>query len=213
LAADKRRLRSRRAEDLRRELELVTKWPEHYLEVRWTRGGKEISHAKHVVFGWVDRKRIYLFDHLHESSGILERIIEGGYRTKSLLWGAAVTVPVVGINIPVGLLFPLMESVALGDAIQAGNLPNALYWAFALFGPFGDVLAIKAVVDSIAPGLVKALLGGDISLQPPNPSAFCGNLKSLFDQHVSSGNLALARQVWDKARAISCGWVSTTARP
>jgi hypothetical protein len=183
----------------------------HIVQVRRRKNG-EVILVKHMAWGWISPRDYYLLQHI---DSLLPQIVEGGYRAKSLLWGMSFSATILGttVSLPVGVIFPLIGTVALEDAIQSKNLPNIAYWAYALLGPFGDLLTIKAVVDSIAPGVVKAILGGDISLQPPNAPAYCGNLLSLFNQHVANENLVLARQVWDKAKANACDWTATTKRP
>jgi hypothetical protein len=183
----------------------------HIVQVRRRKNG-EILLVKHSSWGWMTPQRYHLFQEIHR---ILPEIVQGGYRAKSLLWGMSFSATVLGttVSLPVGLILPLIETVALSDAIQSGNVPNALYWGYALAGPFGDILAIKSVVDAIAPGIIKAIFGGDLSLQPPNAPVYCANLQSLFNQHVANDALSLARQVWDKAQANGCAWTTTVKRP
>jgi hypothetical protein len=93
-------------------------------------------------------QRYHLFQEIHR---ILPEIVQGGYRAKSLLWGMNFSATVVGttVSLPVGLILPLIETVGLSAAISDKNVPNALYWAYALLGPFGDILTIKTVVDAM----------------------------------------------------------------
>jgi hypothetical protein len=133
----------------------------HITQIRRRKNG-EILQVKHVsVFGthWSSPNEYVAWQHIHD---ILPQIIEGGYRSKSLLWGVSAELTILGssVSLPLGMMFPLIETVALQDAIRAGNLPNIFYWGFALLGPFGDALAIKTIVDMIGgipAGLADAL--------------------------------------------------------
>jgi hypothetical protein len=120
----------------------------HIVQVRRRKNG-EILLVKHSSWGWMTPQRYHLFQEIHR---ILPEIVQGGYRAKSLLWGISAELTILGssVSLPLGMMFPLLETVALNDAINARNVPNALYWGYALLGPFGDVLAIKSIMDAVA---------------------------------------------------------------
>jgi len=118
----------------------------HIVAVRRKRGG-EITEVKHIAYGWMKVREYYRLQKLHELIPLFVAVVEGGYRTKAALWG--MSIEVAGFSIPAGLAFPFIEATALRDAIQAGNVGNALFWGYALLGPFGDALAVLGMVDYI----------------------------------------------------------------
>src|SRR5206468_7062778 len=119
----------------------------HIVQVRRRKNG-EILHVKHAVWGWISPSAYYAMQELHR---VLPQLVEGGYRVKAALWSLSV---VAGpVSVPVGLLFPFLEARALAEAINAKDVRSAAYWGYALFGPFGDVLAVLAIYDWLQNGL------------------------------------------------------------
>ena len=136
----------------------------HIVQVRRRKNG-EILAIKHASWGWISPKSYYVMQEMHR---LLPTIVEGGYRAKSLLWGISAEVTVLGTtaSLPLGMFFPLIEFAALNEAINAGNWQNALFWGFALLGPFGDVLAVKGILDFLfKPGQVP-IIGGYLGSKP-----------------------------------------------
>ena len=112
---------------------------------------KQITQVEHASLGWMPPSKYYALQKLHDAMPLIGKVIEGGYRTKEALWSMSAQITLLGssLSLPFGLIFPLIETIALSDAVQAGNAENIAYWLFALAGPFGDALAIKAVIDSV----------------------------------------------------------------
>lgn len=132
---------SRRWSSADRDVERIRLFAEHHIQkVRFAKG--DVVAVKHCTFGWISPQAYWALQELHTA---LPKIIEGGYRLKEALWGLnAVVGPV---SVPVGLLFPFLELRALKEALDAGNIQNALLWTYAAIGPFGDILAVLAVYD------------------------------------------------------------------
>jgi len=121
----------------------------HIVQVRRRKNG-EIVNVKHAAWGWISPTTYYAMQEFH---ALLPKIVEGGYRLKEALWGLSV---VVGpVTIPVGLAFPVLELRALVEAIDAGNIPNAVEWAYALVGPFGDIIAVAGLYNWLISGGIQ----------------------------------------------------------
>jgi hypothetical protein len=137
----------------------------HIAQVRRRKNG-EIIAVKHITWGWMSPKAYYAAQEIHR---ILPQIVEGGYRAKSFLWGISAELTVLGssLSLPLGMIFPLIETVALAQAINDGNVSNAAYWGYALLGPFGDALAIKAVLDVLATdaNAILRVISGQVAVE------------------------------------------------
>lgn len=122
----------------------------HVVAIRKARRTGEIVALKHIQFGWISPQEFYQLQKVHEILPILDKFLEGGYRAKEALWSISAEITLLGtsLSLPLGMVFPLIESIALEEAILAQNVPNIIYWALALFAPFGDALVIKTVVDT-----------------------------------------------------------------
>ena len=131
----------------------------HVVAVRKQRRTGEIVAIKHIEFGWISPKDFYGLQKMHEVLPLLEHVVEGGYRAKEALWSVPAEFTLLGtsLSLPLGMVFPLIESIALEQAIAAGNVMNILYWGYALLGPFGDALVIKTIIDTF----VGAIAGLD----------------------------------------------------
>ncbi len=132
----------------------------HVVAVRKQRRTGEIVAIKHIEFGWISPKDFYGLQKMHEVMPLIEHVVEGGYRAKEALWSVPAEFTILGssLSLPLGMIFPLIESIALEQAIQAGNVMNILYWGYALLGPFGDALVIKTIIDTFVGG-VEGILG------------------------------------------------------
>jgi hypothetical protein len=150
----------------------------HIVAVRKARRNGEIIAVKHAAWGWMSPRDYYLMQEMHTATvAILPKFFEGGYRAKAALWSMAVDV--AGFSIPLGLVFPAIETVGLAEAIGAGNPLDIAFWSYALLGPFGDILAIFGLIKAVA-GLDQQISDAagaarQNSILPPiNPPVFQG---------------------------------------
>jgi len=179
----------------------------HIAQVRRRKNG-EIIAVKHMAFGWMSPQAYYGLQEIHR---ILPTIIEGGYRAKSLLWGISAELTVLGtsLSLPLGMIFPLVETIALNDAVRAGNAPNAIYWAYALLGPFGDALAIKAVLDAVGGKFDELAAGFGFVPGSPGETSLCATYRQRVKDYRARSDHLNAEATILLARGSGCdvtGW-------
>src|SRR5208283_4091509 len=77
----------------------------HVVAVRRKRGG-EITHVKHIKWGWMKIGDYYLLDEFHRLLPLIQEVIRAGYQIKSWLWTSSIDLEVVatGFKIPYGLI-------------------------------------------------------------------------------------------------------------
>src|SRR5437879_6230305 len=95
----------------------------HVVAVRKQRRTGEIVAIKHIEFGWISPKDFYGLQKMHEVMPLIEQAVAGGYRAKEALWANTAEFTILGssLSLPLGMIFPLIESIALEQAIAAGN--------------------------------------------------------------------------------------------
>jgi len=168
-------------------LEELRLFAEHHLvDIRRSRKGREIVAVKHSVFGWISPTQYYALQHSHELLGILEKVVEGGYRLKAALWTMQISpVQILGsdIEIPVaGAIVAGAIGLSVLDA-AAGNQILAIIDLAALVLPFGEIylllrgaFAFTESVDVIQQAQSLVSLGQAQSFLDQ-----LGNLRGFFD--------------------------------
>ena len=131
----------------------------HIVHVRRRKNG-EIVAVKHATFGWMSPTQYYALQKVHDLMPLLQEFVRGGYQAKAWLW--SVNVSVLGVTVPVGASLPVIETVNLLEEL-ARQPPDPLMIAvraYALLGPFGDVIQL---MDTVLFGLANP----PVQLNPP----------------------------------------------
>lgn len=126
----------------------------HIVHVRRRKNG-EIVAVKHSTFGWISPQQYYLLQKAHDLMPLLQEFIRGGYQAKAWLW--SLNVELFGFAIPIGATLPVIETLNLVEELgkPKKDFTMIVIRAFALLGPFGDVIQIADTLFGIA-----NLLGG-----------------------------------------------------
>lgn len=128
------------------DAEAIRLFAEHHIvHVRRRKNG-EIVAVKHSTFGWISPQQYYALQKSHELLPILEKVIEGGYRAKQMLWSTQIEV--LGFSAPIGAALPVLETFnLLAELSKEKKDPGMIALrAYALAGPFGDVIQIADMI-------------------------------------------------------------------
>jgi len=133
----------------------------HIVQVRRRKNG-EITKVKHVAWGWMDPKAYYAAQEFH---ALLPKLIEGGYRVKSALWGMQLSI--FGFSVPVGGSIPAYAVSKLALSLAEGHPENAAIWGAALALPFGDIFILEQMLAdmigvsvAVGQGITGAVISG-----------------------------------------------------
>lgn len=128
----------------------------HIVHVRRRKNG-EIVAVKHSTFGWMSPEQYYGLQKIHDAMPLIAEFIRGGYQTKAWLWSTSIEVE--GFSLPIGSALPVIETFnLLAELSKEKRDPSMiLLRAYALLGPFGDVIQIADMILG-AVGFEKGVL-------------------------------------------------------
>ena len=180
----------------------------HIVHVRRRKNG-EIVAVKHSTWGWVSPQQYYAMQKAHELMPLLQEFVRGGYQFKAWMAGLSVGAEIAGygVNIPVGMGIIGTEVVNFFTELakEPKDWGMLTLRAYALFGPFGDILQIADFLGLLGPVLAGLGAGG--------PAA--GDTDQCKYRYSSflAGDTANAQSQWDAASSEGCKWPSKVPRP
>lgn len=152
------------------DAEAIRLFAEHHIvQVRRRKNG-EILAVKHATFGWISPVQYYGLQKAHDMLPLLQEFIRGGYQAKAWLWGSNFSVTVAGasVPIPIGAGIMLVETLNLAEELyrKPPNPQMILIRAFALLGPFGDVIQIIDFMRALGAIPEAFAAGGEAIMSP-----------------------------------------------
>ncbi len=188
------------------DVEAIRLFAEHHITHVRRRKNGEIVAVKHATFGWISPQQYYGMQKLHEALPLVQEFIRGGYMLKAWVAGLSVGADIAGtgINLPVGAGIIGTEVLNFFEELtrRPPNYELLLVRAYALFGPFGDVIQIADFLGLLGPALAGAGAIGPLSSD-------CATRKALVDKYRAQGDTAAAEHEISVAKSQGCnttGW-------
>lgn len=183
----------------------ATLFAEHHIVGLRQRKTGEITQVKHATFGWMSPKEYYGLQKLHEAEPMARELIRGGYMFKAWIAGLSVGADIAGtgLTIPVGMGIIGTEVLNFFEELTRNpvDMKMLLVRAYALFGPFGDVLQIADFLGLLGPAL--GAVGSGLF------GSSCETRKALVAKYRAQGETSAAEHEIAVAQSQGCdtsGW-------